>query len=194
MRALSVNNLQDKKQLRRFFKQLRDEIPDKDTKSENAAGVLCSQELIAQADTILIYSSFGSELGTQPLFNRLSALGKKIAFPRCLPGGIMTFHLVESMEELLPGSYGIFEPDENLPQPVLTSSSVCIVPGLAFTENGARLGYGGGFYDRFTSANPELCTVGYSFEEQLTPQLPLLPHDLRVNYLATNERMVICSG
>lgn len=106
----------------------------------------------------------------------------------------MTFHMITSVSELLEGKFGIPEPDETLAQPDLTDKTVCIVPGLAFTESGQRLGYGGGFYDRFITAFPQVCCIGLCFEEQIADRLPSEEHDALADQIITEKRKVFCSA
>ena len=106
----------------------------------------------------------------------------------------MTFHLIKSVADLHEGMYRIPEPDSSLPQPVITSDSVCIVPGLAFTEEGGRIGYGGGYYDEFILDNPDIYTIGLIYEELIVGELPLMQHDLRVDMIVTEERTVLCNA
>jgi 5-formyltetrahydrofolate cyclo-ligase len=155
---------------------------------------LFESERVRGADAVLLYASFRSEAGTDMLFEGLAALGIPTAFPLCHKGGIMTFHLVKDSSQLRAGAYGIREPDEALPQPVLTDRTVCIVPGLAFTEAGGRLGYGGGFYDRFLTAHPEVYTAAAAYEGQITPELPLEEHDIILRSIYTDERKIICNA
>ena len=105
----------------------------------------------------------------------------------------MTFHIVTEIAQLTAGKYGIMEPDESLPEPVCTDKTVCIVPGLAFTMTGSRLGYGGGFYDRFLEKHQELHTIALSYEALITSELPVQEHDLCVDSIITEERMIICN-
>lgn len=103
----------DKKQLRKHFTEIRKAEKSRD-KDIRIAERLLSHERVMSADTILIYASFGSEIDTWELADKLIQAGKKIAFPRCGKDGAMTFHLVESIEKLRSGStgkYGIYEPD-----------------------------------------------------------------------------------
>lgn len=186
--------MQDKKYLRRLYKEKRSLIGQKESKASAAADILLECNKIAAADTILLYASFGSELGTGYLIDKLLSLKKKIACPKCYDNGIMKFYYISSPDSLKPGKYGIPEPDESNDTPEITDRTVCIVPGLAFTETGIRLGYGGGFYDRFTAVFPKLYTIGFTYEELLVAELPALSHDLRVNAVVTEERMVYCSG
>ena len=183
----------DKKELRRQFSALRERLA-----SPVSDRLICERllesELIRNADTVLLYASFRSEVSTDLLSEELRRLGIGMAYPLCHKGGIMTFHLVKDLKDLKEGAYGIQEPDTAFPQPELTGRTVCIVPGLAFTENGGRLGYGGGFYDRFLRDNPQVYTAAAAYEGQITPELPLEDHDIRLRSIYTDERKIICNA
>ena len=183
--------MEDKKTLRRRFSGIR-----KAAHSEKAEALiaerLLSLDRVRNAGTILLYASFGSEINTWETAGRLLSEGKTVAFPLCGKDGAMTFHTVSSLSELTAGSYGISEPDISLPQPDVTRDTVCIVPGLAFTADGGRLGYGGGYYDRFLAAHPEVFTIAPADEAMITDSLPMLGHDLRINMIVTEERTVLC--
>lgn len=184
----------DKRSLRKQFREIRGSISDKQVRDEKIAERLLNWSRISSADTVLIYASIGSEIDTGSITEFLLQSGKTVALPKCRENGIMTFHVISSLSQLKKGSYNIPEPDGTSESPEITSETVCIVPGLAFTADGGRLGYGGGFYDRFTSLYPELFTVGLAYEKLITGYLPILPHDLKVNAIATEERIVLCSA
>ena len=154
---------------------------------------LLQEDIINEADVILLYASFGSEVDTYLLIDKLIEMGKNVALPKCGAERSMTFHLIGSVADLHEGMYRIPEPDSALPQPEITENTVCIIPGLAFTEDGGRLGYGGGYYDEFILAHPELYTIALAYEELIVQQLPLMQHDLRVNLIVTEERTVLCN-
>lgn len=185
--------MNDKKTLRKQFSDIRASVPDKAAKDASIAQRLLSLEEIKAADCILLYASFRSEIDMWMLFRKLRELGIDTAFPLCGENGSMTFHIVGDGNELSDGAYGIPEPALSLPQPAMTDKTVCIVPGLAFTLNGGRLGYGGGFYDRFLAANPQIITAAAAYEALITDSLPLMQHDLKVKYIVTEERTVICN-
>lgn len=183
----------DKKELRRHFSEIRDSSasPDKD---RLICQRLLDSEQVRAADTVLLYASFRSEVCVDMLSEELDALGIPVAFPLCHKGGVMTFHLVPDISQLRPGAYGIREPDISFPQPEPTERTVCVVPGLAFTEYGGRLGYGGGFYDRFLTSNPQVYTAAAAYESQIAPELPLEKHDIRLRSIYTDERKIICNA
>ena len=182
----------DKKELRKHFSELRKKAksPEKDMAISER---LLSDQDVLRADTVLLFASFGSEPDTWNIAGELLKAGKAIGFPRCGTEGKMTFHTVSALSQLIenPRSYGIREPDAALPCPDISGDTVCIVPGLAFTENGGRLGYGGGFYDRFL-AEHNVHTIALAYEQCVADKLPEEQHDLRVGKIVTEERTVLC--
>ena len=173
---------------------MRAEVRDKVSKDMDIIDRLLEEEKILEADHILLYASFGSEVDTYLLIDKLIEMGKSVALPRCGSERSMTFHLIQSVADLHEGMYRIPEPDSALPQPEFISDTVCLVPGLAFTEEGGRIGYGGGYYDAFILDNPQVYTIGLIYEELVVSELPLMDHDLRVNMIVTEERTVLCNG
>lgn len=181
--------MEEKKLLRKKFSEIRKNIPDKSEKD-----ILIRKnflEILGNTDTVLLYASFGSEIDTFSIAEELA--GKYItAFPVSYKGGIMTFHNISSISDLHKGMYGIREPDNSMPQTVITDRTVCVLPGLAFTPDGARLGYGGGYYDRFLQKYPQIHKIALSYEELITENLPVMSHDIRADYIVTPERKVLC--
>jgi len=143
-----------KKELRKKYRTIRNSLGfshacDSDVRISNK---VLSMEEYKKASLILTYVSAGSEVDTSAIILRALAEGKKVACPRCnKENHTMSFRYIVSLDELEEGAYGIFEPKPDAPpvQPQEMAHSVCLVPGLAFDTSGARLGYGGGYYDRF---------------------------------------------
>lgn len=185
----------DKGRLRKEFTQRR-KAAFTEEKCRKIAEQFLKLPLAESADTVLLYAAFGSEVQTDSIAASLLEAGKNIAYPRCGDGGAMTFHIITDTGQLeisQAGKFSIREPELSLPQPVITGDTLCVLPGLAFTENGGRLGYGGGFYDRFIAAHPEMCLAALAFEAQITSGLPLMPHDIYTDMIITEERTVICN-
>ena len=185
--------MDSKKQLRKKFSEIRSKITDKAAKDAEITERFLELERVQEADCIMVYASFGSEVETYGIVDAFLGTEKKIAYPRCEDNGIMVFHVIESFADLHEGMYRISEPDISLPRAVATDKTVCLIPGLAFTEKGGRLGYGGGYYDRFLLDNPDIYTIALSYEELITDELPLLQHDLLVKSIVTEERTVLCN-
>ncbi|MCM1507280.1 MAG: 5-formyltetrahydrofolate cyclo-ligase [Ruminococcus flavefaciens] len=181
--------MEDKKLLRKKFSEIRKNIPDKTGKDIIIRNNFL--KTLRNTDTVLLYASFGSEIDTLSIAGDI--FGKcTVAFPVSHKDGVMTFHIVESLSELHKGMYGIYEPDSSLPQPAITENTLCVLPGLAFTPDGARLGYGGGYYDRFLQKYPQIHKTALSYEEIITENLPVMSHDIQADYIVTPERMILC--
>jgi 5-formyltetrahydrofolate cyclo-ligase len=190
-----LSSANDKKALRAHFQKVRRDTFSQEKCSRIAKRLLCLPE-VQSADCVLLYASFGSEIPTDTIAGELLDAGKTVAYPRTGVGGIMTFHVITDLSQLIlspSGKFSIREPDETLPQPEVTGNTLCVLPGLAFTEAGGRLGYGGGFYDRFIADNPAMHLAALAFEAQITDNLPLLPHDIFTDTIITEERTVICN-
>lgn len=185
-------NISDKKELRRHYSEIRCSVKSNEWDIIIAAKLL-SHERIKTADTVLLYASFKSEVDTWEVADKLLKKNIQLAFPKCGKDGIMTFHIVNDLGQLNDSLYGISEPDISLPYPKITDRTVCIVPGLAFTEIGERLGYGGGYYDRFLSEYPEIYTIALEYEKCIADNLPTETHDIKIKSIITEERTVLCN-
>lgn len=181
----------DKTRLRKTCMQMRGQLRSAEKDSRIAERVLAHIK-VKEADTVLLYASFGTETDTRQIADALWESDIPVAFPRCGKNREMTFHLVRSREMLLRGSYGIPEPPESLPCPEITEKTLCIVPGLAFTEKGGRLGYGGGYYDSFIQKYPYIYTIAIAYDGLVLDSLPLEEHDIPMNEIVTEERTVLC--
>ncbi len=117
--------------------------------------------------------------------------GKSFAYPRVVEGRLDLFR-VTSLHELAPGAFGVREPEariENAIDPAMLD--LILVPGVAFTRSGERLGRGGGFYDRLLASLPaHVCKIGVCFDAQVQPELPVETHDQRVDFLATESGLL----
>ena len=134
------------------------------------------------ADVILSYASFSSEVNTHFLINHALANGKKIAAPKTMEGHGMEFFYINSLEELFPGNYGIMEPLSNAEKVEMEEgrSYLLILPGIAFDENRNRLGYGGGYYDRFLEkyAGYDIYKLMLAYELEKVDKLPVEIYDI----------------
>ena len=150
---------------------------------------LLSLPQVQNAKTVLTFYPVGSEPAILPIAEAALTLGKRVAFPLCHPEGpFMTFHSVDSLDALTNGSYGIPEPDGISPAVSELEDAICIVPALAFDENGYRLGYGKGYYDRFLSSFDGV-SVGLVFSSLLLCNLPRDEYDEKVDIIITEKEM-----
>ncbi len=108
-------------------------------------------------------------------------------FPLVHEGRMMTFHRAQCAHELVSGAFGIREPAAQAPVIAPQELDMVVLPGAAFTPDGARLGYGGGFYDTLMrKLNPQARKVGVCYPCQILPQLPVEPHDCPVDALLSS--------
>ena len=129
---------------------------------------LIALELDREYDNILLYSAIRNEVNTDEYFTYLVNKAKRIYYPR-VSGNKMSFYRVRSLDELNCGSFNIKEPDMTKEYTQADGRALMIVPGLAFSDTGYRIGYGKGFYDRYLSSFTKRDTVmavgvGYDFQ------------------------------
>lgn len=177
---------QEKAALRRELSVRRDSLENREQLDQAIRERVWALSAYENAEKLLLYLSKGSEPDTWKIFDRALAQGKEVYAPRCLDGqGTMAFYQVKSREELIPGRFGLLEPSPEGRFPLGDpEGALCLVPGLAFDEEGYRLGYGKGYYDRFLAEHPVMA-VGLCYKELLLPQLPRGPYDRQVNCLVT---------
>lgn len=178
---------EEKSRLRSFYRKKRDEL---DTALRNQLDERIYLKLVGlkeykDADTVLAYSSIGSEVSTQRIIDRVLDDNKLLALPRCAEGFKLEFYYVSSMSQLERGSFGILQPKSGLRR-VEKPVGMCIVPGLCFDYSGIRLGYGKGYYDRFL---PELdgIAVGLCRSGFLLETLPSYDTDRKVDMIIADD-------
>ena len=153
---------------------------------------LADSPQFAEADTVLLYAPIGSEINLLPLVRIARERGKRVAFPRSdTQTKTITFYELLPNTRLYTGAYNIPEPPKDAPTATLTERTLCILPALTFSPSGARLGYGGGFYDRFLETFAGVC-VGAVYEALLVRALPAEAHDRPVTHLFTERGMLTC--
>ncbi|MGD8192613.1 5-formyltetrahydrofolate cyclo-ligase [Brevibacillus ginsengisoli] len=182
---------EQKRALRKQILNKRDSIPaeDRAVKSVQAARNLLALESLARCRTIMLFLSFGSEIDTVPFIEAARARGQTIWLPvtnvqekRLIP------YVYSEGQVLRQGAYGIKEPDPDFAkQGERCDLEAVILPGVAFDQQGGRLGYGGGFYDRFLSSlDHRPLLVGYCFNEQIVECVPKESHDITYDCLVKN--------
>ena len=177
-----------KKDLRNKYRAIRGEILLREEKTCAIEKKLFSNKLFRNCTDVFLYCSSGSEVSTTQIGKTALSLGKKVAYPKCTDSdGNMEFYYVNSADELREGMYGIYEPvpcDKSKATP--SAESLVIVPALAFDENGYRLGYGKGYYDRYLALY-SCKTLGIAFNECLCGALPHGAHDYKVDCIITDK-------
>jgi 5-formyltetrahydrofolate cyclo-ligase len=152
-----------------------------------------SMPVVQAASSFFIYVSFASEVETHSLIRLLLGEGKHVSVPRVdRASKHMTASLIKSIEhDLTPGCFGILEPAPGCLRAVKAKSiDVVIVPGVAFTTDGFRIGYGGGYYDRFLKKCPAV-SIGIAFDTQVVDHIPCdVQWDIPLDYVVTESRVI----
>ena len=180
----------DKKALRRHYKAVRASITDSEKlfAEEKIFESFIKSRYFSDFSSFLIYVSCGTEVDTRRIINFLLQNKKRVAVPYC-SGSVMTFHKINSIDDLVSGAFGIPTVNtENSTEIKDFSGGLCIVPALAFDRSGNRLGYGGGYYDRFLAAN-KIETLGLCFEKCFTDELPAESFDIKIGSVLTEKTL-----
>ena len=178
----------EKQALRRELLALRNAIKleDKQSWDEALNRAIMEHVWFRQAEGILAYYPIGSEPDIRPALEQALRQGKALYLPMCNPDTReMTFHSVNSLNDLKPGAHGIPEPKEDNCQLSTVNCQLCLVPGVAFDREGFRLGYGGGYYDRFLARHEGLRTLGVCYGRLLRASLPRDAMDIAVMRVLT---------
>lgn len=142
-------------------------------------------EQYRNAKTIYGYMPYNQEVRTVPMLERALAEGKQVAVPKVY-GDTMKFILVTDLTQMEKSDFGIPEPVADGPV-AEDPTALVLMPGLAFTAAGDRMGYGGGFYDKFLGAEPNHPTVALCYDFQLLESLPTEQYDIPVDLVLTGE-------
>ncbi len=182
-----------KSSLRRAVIQRRDSLPPQEIRrlSARAADRLFSLPEIRSAAVIMFFVTFGSEVDTVPMLRRALRAGKRTLAPRVDPARreLTPCQVVDLDRDLVVGSYGIREPAPHCPVVPLDEIDAVLVPAAVWSEDGYRIGYGGGYYDRFLAQAARAVRIGLGFELQVAPEVPRGEHDLPVDILVTEAKV-----
>ena len=179
---------ESKKRLRAYMKARRGENENRDVKEDLLTGNLLAALAGKSGGTgvkrAFVYLSFSSEAPTDKLIARLIEEGWQVYCPR-----IEDKSMVAALygEDFALSAYGIREP---LGERYDGEMDVAIVPVLAADTRGGRLGYGGGYYDKYLSAHPETLRIAYGFDFQIVRQVPTEEHDVMMDVIVTDKRIV----
>lgn len=183
--------METKIQLRKLMKLNRDRInqTEKNKLDELIFHNIINNEIFIKAKCIFIYVSFKSEVDTYRIINYAIKQQKKVCVPKVisLDEGMKAV-LITDLKQLKENSMGILEPeadDESIPENI----DLVIMPGLAFDLKGGRLGYGGGFYDRFMQKiGGKVSHIALSYEFQILDNIPMGEFDIPVDGIITEKR------
>lgn len=138
---------------------------------------------------VALFATLGGEIDSRPLIELAQQNGKRLLFPRMLEGRMLEFAVVDEIESLRSGRYGVLEPDRRCPAQRMHVDEIIFVPGYAFDREGGRLGRGAGYYDRGLAiygdglGRPRF--IGIGFERQVVSAVPMDSLDVRMDGVTT---------
>ncbi|MFN4196562.1 MAG: 5-formyltetrahydrofolate cyclo-ligase [Caldimicrobium sp.] len=175
-------------ELRKKYKALRESLSYKDwiEKSLIICKLFLDSPFYQQVKKIALYHYKNKEVNVNLILEK--AFQEKEVYLPCshLEERRLSFHLVEDLSELSPGSFGIPEPEINKPQISPQELDLILVPGLVFDRHKFRLGYGKGFYDTFLKETKAV-KIGVAFYFQVIDNLPREAHDVKMDYILTEK-------
>ncbi|BDG04812.1 5-formyltetrahydrofolate cyclo-ligase [Anaeromyxobacter oryzae] len=143
---------------------------------------------VRDARTVALYAPLGTEVDSTELARRIGARGGRVVYPRSVVGERRLVFCRCDPAELVRGPLGAREPPAGAPEVALAEVDCVVMPGVAFSLDGLRLGRGGGYYDATLWAMPGSARVGVAFDVQVVPSLPREPHDAPLDALVTESR------
>ena len=194
MKATDILEL--KKETRKFFSEKRKSISE--SYREFADRVLFEKTVSLDAykntERVLLYYPVKGEPNVLSIAEYAFKDGKRVAFPISNPDGfILTFAFVESLDELVAGTYSIPEPTKNADKYINNPDTLCIVPGLAFDRFGKRIGYGKGYYDRFLEGFLGT-SLGLCYADFLTDKLVVEDTDASLDIIISDKEEIFING
>lgn len=182
---------EQKKQLRGELLRLRRETPRQQKQAidrQICQHVINSPEY-RQAQTIFAYWSTDEEIDTHAILADARQRGKRVCVPKCLKGHRMIARQICSEADLTEQTFGIPEPGEQCSEIAPEEIDLCLVPALACDASGIRLGYGGGFYDRFLPQTAA-CRMVLCAQERFLQQVPAEQHDMHCDCVVTENEVM----
>ena len=171
----------DKKELRARIRQQKRAMTEEQIVEASArlGELFVNTPQYRQAKTIYGYLPYNQEVRTVPMLEQALRDGKKVAVPKCY-GNEMKFIYMDDLTKVENGYANIPEPVADGPV-AEDKTALVLMPGMAFTEKGDRMGYGGGFYDKFLAAEPDHPTVALCYDFQMVESLPTEEYDIPVD-------------
>lgn len=187
--------LLNKKELRKKVLEAREKISDEELNRRSKIILEKVKEMdeFKNSKTIMIYVSYGKEINTYDFIRECISMGKNVITPICkyCDRTLILGQTKSFPEEFQMTKYGILELDSDKCEHVDAKDlDLIIMPGVAFTKEGDRMGYGGGYYDKLLSmCSDKLVTIAPVLQDFIFDEIPTEPHDIRMDYVVTEEEM-----
>jgi len=163
-------------------------------KSERIKELVFQMDEFKDAKTILFYVSYDNEVYTHEMIKESLEIKKQVIVPKTdMNKRTILCSSLTKWDDLFIGAYNILEPrQECLNEVSLESIDLIIIPGIAFDYQGNRIGHGMGYYDRLLKKKINAHCLGLAFELQIVNNIPTAPHDVKVEKIVTEERIITC--
>ncbi|MBR4027055.1 MAG: 5-formyltetrahydrofolate cyclo-ligase [Lachnospiraceae bacterium] len=194
--------METKKELRKEVLKIRDALSllERKEKSQEITKKVTSFSSFCNSDKVLLFASYKSEVETKQMIEQAFVMGKHVYLPK-VKGEIMEFYRVFPDMKLKDGYFGIQEPKEDISLKLIPQKEeniFVLLPGAVFDEEGGRIGYGKGFYDKFLQELEQqvhrnnICKMAVAFECQIVEKGRIIreEHDILPNVIVTEERMI----
>lgn len=189
-----MRNLEEKKEIRNYIRKLRREqsLGDWKAKTRQIAHIIVRHNWFIEAENIYCYMDFDKEAGTADIIKAAWRHGKNVYLPYTEKEG-MEFYKITCFDELEKGALGIFEPKKKQLSRYQKAGSaeasrgLMIMPGTAFDRERNRIGYGGGYYDRYLRRYPKLHTIAAAFEFQIVSSIAAEETDEKPELIVTER-------
>lgn len=185
-------DIRSKKEIRAEVKSHRREATAEQI--HNHSELICDAFLALpeyrDAKVVFAYMDCKNEVETRKVIEHCWKNGKTVAVPKVF-GEIMKYYAISSYEDLEDGYFGIQEPKHEQLQEIVCEDGLMILPGVAFDEQRHRVGYGGGFYDRYLEAHPDMKKIAFAFEFQVFDKVPFEKFDRQPEKIITEKRIIV---
>ncbi len=180
--------MMEKKQLRKAIKEKRNTL-DRDICASSDMAIfeaIRTWDIYQNASVIFCFVGTEDEINTRPILEDILKRGKRIGVPKCIAKGIMEVYEIHSLDDLAPGKYDILEPVDTCKKVPPEEIDLALIPCLSCSRDGRRLGYGGGYYDRYlnqiTGTLAVLCRTALMCDE-----IPTEAHDKVMDFVICEE-------
>ncbi len=169
------------------------------TQDDRAAKSLAIADRIGEvpafrdARVLALYAPLGTEVDSTEIARRALARAARLVYPRSVHGDRRLVFARAEPGELVRGPLGALEPPPSAPEIPREEVDCVVMPGVAFSRDGLRLGRGGGYYDATLKKMPRAFRLGVAFDTQVVPELPREPHDAPLDAIVTEARILLFS-
>ena len=188
---MNIDLTKEKKELRKHIKQKISELSIAYCKSadEKIRKHALSLSEYEHAEVVFCYVGTKDEINTTPMLQEILESGRKLGVPKCISRGVMKVYAITSLDDLEAGAYGIMEPKDYCEEISPHNIDLAFVPCVTCNKKGDRLGYGGGFYDRYLSQT-DARRVILCRERIMVSEIPTEEHDLKMEVVVSENGMI----